>query len=412
MVGIRTFVIAASMLAFATLAAGAELFNEVILMGGTASDPGARAIGFGGAYTAVADDYTASFWNPAGLGQVRRIELNGSISQRNYQNQTLYFANPSDASSNFTKLSNLGVVFPVPAYRGSLVLALGYNLARNWDRISSFSDPENRGSATAVWKSAEELENGRLGFWSFATAMDLSPNVSLGAALQYWIGRDDYTISGLMWNSSGSSTSQTEQVLTTGLHGWRGSVGVLFRGGTVARFGAVIMSPIVFSATEDWSETGYGNGFWDYRIAEPFRIRGGTSLSLGRVLAAVDLDWMDWAQIEYRTDPPFPGYTEAGANIALRRDFRSTLGIHGGAEVMLPFYGLKARVGGGYDPSPEKGLGSDAAQKTLAGGLGVLLDETVMVDLGYSFRWWKQSSTFLSEDVHSQTLQLSIAYRF
>jgi len=409
--GIRTFVIAASVQAFVTMAPGAELFNEVILMGGTASDPGSRAIGLGGAYTAIADDYTASFWNPAGLAQVRRIELNGSLSQRNYRNQSMFFGNPTDASSNFTKLSNLGVVFPVPAYRGSLVFALGYNLARNWDRISSFSDPQNRGSATAVWKSAEELENGRLGFWSFATAMDLSPNVSLGAALQYWIGRDEYTISGLMWDSTWSAYASAQQEIATDLRGWRGNMGVLFRAGSVARLGLVILSPVVFDAREDWT-AGDSSGYWEYRIGEPFTIRGGASVSFGRVLAAVDLDWMDWAQIEYKSEPPMPDYNEATANIALRRDFRSTLGIHGGAEVMLPFYGLKARAGGGYDPSPEKGLGSDAAQKTLAGGLGVLLDETVMVDLGYSFRWWKQSSTFLSEDVHSQTLQLSIAYRF
>ena len=36
---------------------------------------GARASGMGGAYTAVADDFSAVFYNPAGLAQIRRAEL-------------------------------------------------------------------------------------------------------------------------------------------------------------------------------------------------------------------------------------------------------------------------------------------------------------------------------------------------
>lgn len=39
---------------------------------------GARAQGMGSAFSAVSDDATASFWNPAGLTQVRRTELNYS----------------------------------------------------------------------------------------------------------------------------------------------------------------------------------------------------------------------------------------------------------------------------------------------------------------------------------------------
>lgn len=38
---------------------------------------GARAAGMGGAFTGVADDATAGYWNPAGLTQVERIEVVG-----------------------------------------------------------------------------------------------------------------------------------------------------------------------------------------------------------------------------------------------------------------------------------------------------------------------------------------------
>ncbi|HPT47104.1 MAG TPA: UPF0164 family protein, partial [Candidatus Rifleibacterium sp.] len=35
---------------------------------------GARALGMGSAFTAVADDSTASFWNPAGLARLEKSE--------------------------------------------------------------------------------------------------------------------------------------------------------------------------------------------------------------------------------------------------------------------------------------------------------------------------------------------------
>ena len=39
------------------------------------SNPGARSLGFGGAFVAIADDATAAWANPAGLVQLARPEL-------------------------------------------------------------------------------------------------------------------------------------------------------------------------------------------------------------------------------------------------------------------------------------------------------------------------------------------------
>ena len=39
------------------------------------SNPGARSLGFGGAFVALADDATAAFANPAGLAQLTKPEL-------------------------------------------------------------------------------------------------------------------------------------------------------------------------------------------------------------------------------------------------------------------------------------------------------------------------------------------------
>lgn len=41
---------------------------------------GSRALGMGGAFVAVADDATASYWNPAGLGLVRELQISAAYT--------------------------------------------------------------------------------------------------------------------------------------------------------------------------------------------------------------------------------------------------------------------------------------------------------------------------------------------
>ena len=54
---------------------------------------GARAMGLGGAFTAVADDASAAYWNPAGLVQLDDPEIQGMVgSYVNGLNQNLYFS--------------------------------------------------------------------------------------------------------------------------------------------------------------------------------------------------------------------------------------------------------------------------------------------------------------------------------
>ncbi len=48
------------------------------------SNPGARSMGLGGAFAALADDATAAFANPAGLIQLNRSEISTEIRQWNY----------------------------------------------------------------------------------------------------------------------------------------------------------------------------------------------------------------------------------------------------------------------------------------------------------------------------------------
>jgi len=62
-------------LGFLLLAAGTAAQETPVVLEFSFSNPGARAMGLGGAFTALADDATAAFANPAGLVQLTKPEV-------------------------------------------------------------------------------------------------------------------------------------------------------------------------------------------------------------------------------------------------------------------------------------------------------------------------------------------------
>ena len=73
-------------LLFLALAAYADIFNQKTILVG---DKGAA---LGGAYAGVADDATATYYNPAGLMQIQNIKLNVSAQIVQYQQQEIQIA--------------------------------------------------------------------------------------------------------------------------------------------------------------------------------------------------------------------------------------------------------------------------------------------------------------------------------
>jgi long-subunit fatty acid transport protein len=72
-------------LLFAVLPATAPLAAQVITsFEFSLSNPGARSLGFGGAFVALADDATAAFANPAGLVQIGKPEISLEVRSRSY----------------------------------------------------------------------------------------------------------------------------------------------------------------------------------------------------------------------------------------------------------------------------------------------------------------------------------------
>jgi tetratricopeptide (TPR) repeat protein len=133
---------------------------------------GARAIGMGEAFTAVADDYSAVYYNPAGLGQIGQPEITLVHS--------LYFADGF--------YDNIGGVYPFGT-AGTLALGARYLNYGSIDQRDNFGNL--LGSYTPFDVSAE----GAFGF-------PLDRDSFLGFSSQ-WISQniDGVIQTGLLWNA-------------------------------------------------------------------------------------------------------------------------------------------------------------------------------------------------------------------
>ncbi len=143
----------------------------------TLSNPGARSVGLGGAFVALADDATAAFSNPAGLDQLTRPEVSAELR--------LEISSDFSESEDATDLTGLGFFsYVYPARRWSIA-AYGNRLA-------------------SVEFGLEETF--RVRNYGVSAAYRLSDPLSLGIGLSYFGGRlgelsstDWGVTAGLVW---------------------------------------------------------------------------------------------------------------------------------------------------------------------------------------------------------------------
>lgn len=143
----------------------------------TFSSPGARSMGFAGAFVPVADDATAAFANPAGLVQLMRPEVSLELRLRG--------ALESDEEGNSTLGAVSGVSFfsaVVPLGRWSFAL-YGHQLASLDFEASDTTGSRAVGMREASGERLEELSVGRLGF---AAAFRPRDNLALGLGISHF----------------------------------------------------------------------------------------------------------------------------------------------------------------------------------------------------------------------------------
>ena len=181
---------------------GPEAYSQAVLTLELGySNPGARSLGFGGAFAALADDATAAYANPAGLVQLNRPEI--SIEGRSWSYTTPYVhggrasGTPTgvgidttpdlrwrESRADFSGLSFLSYVHPMKKwslalYRHQLArFASAYSSNGLFAEGSTYLDTDR-------WIDRPGTADLSIVSWGFAAARRISDSLSLGLAMSY-----------------------------------------------------------------------------------------------------------------------------------------------------------------------------------------------------------------------------------
>jgi len=155
---------------------------------------GARAAGMADAFLAVADDATAASWNPAGLIQLERPEvsivgsLNAIYERLDADDHPEFNSDQNDWNAD---LNYLSFVYALPK------LVLGHNLTvslsyqRKYDfsrrlRLKYNTNAVLVGNVLSSFLKMDFEQTGGLSAFTPAVAVEITPRLSVGAALNIW----------------------------------------------------------------------------------------------------------------------------------------------------------------------------------------------------------------------------------
>ncbi|MFO7890201.1 MAG: outer membrane protein transport protein [bacterium] len=420
---------------------------------------GARPLSMGGAYTAMADDYYALYYNPAGLGQIKDFTFSGSFSNLQITDKLTFYDYNSTTDATFSKINSFGAAIPLPTTQGSLVIGIGYNRVRDFGKelITAQDVPVILTTPVIinsneylvdfdVWDSAEEYQKGSLSQTSVGASIEVAPDLYVGGGVNFWSGTKEYT-----WNFNeiggiydvdidtegdgafDTTTTYMLSDLSKQEHYKQEYSGINFSLGFLARtqdkkfsFGGVIKSPVNLEAKEDWEVIiqedvypGYqpvpdstSSGYGKFKVQSPWIFRCGAAYKYNFIRITGDIEFKDYSQIQFTTNPPVGNKYEE--NKYLRRNLEITIDYAVGGEITVPgLAGVDLILRGGYSVknSPYKYVQSSWDKKTLTFGAGVVFSNNFSFNVGYGNSSWIYEGDLIDkEDIELQKIYVDISY--
>ena len=431
---------------------------------------GARALGMGGAFVAVADDATAASWNPGGLTQLERPELSLVYSWKwRSEDFSSEFHPEMDGgnSVDFSDVNYLSFVYPIPKTIGgrNLILSLNYQRKYDFDRdlnfryrdISAFT-----GGIGSFNTKVNYSQRGQLATLSPAFGFEITDRLSVGAVINIWdesilpdnewkVRQEErrvVRINGMTLPVSWSKLRVEENY--DNFKGVNSTWGILYKPTEHLSIGAVYTTK--FNADVDYSRVvrtntmfafpGYTKYSTDYTITFPSAIGLGVAYRFpnDKLTLSFDVTRREWDQfILYDDHNPSISMHRVSGVTGLPKYLSSvdpTYTFRLGAEYVFvnpnkPEQNLlpSLRAGIFYDPEPAGGrretwygLGKvtgnvdDYYGFTL--GAGILIHNRVNLDIAYQYRWGDnvRKDTFnmagTDADVDQHTIYLSTVIYF
>jgi long-subunit fatty acid transport protein len=423
------------------------------------SGVGVRAMGMGGAFAGVADDFSALYWNPAGLAQQRHFEVYTGFLHNRFGNNSIQAGTSASAELKNTRFGSLGVVLPYPVYRGSLVFAAGFNRVKDFDYALRILGPSG---ADALRTDNTFRHEGELAMTSVGAAVEVAPSVALGAAFNFLSG-EDQALNQYEWVDSEDRFVEQRRFVARDTFedeyptAFTATLGALFRSSREKpklRFGATLSSGATHQVRYLFkglpSSTAYNLVEFDdgtvrqnverrddgtfvevgqeevrgsYKISLPLEFGLGVSgQPMTGLLVAGSAHWAGWSQTEYQGEDK----NELRAGAAFDTQYRDLTRYHLGVEWQVPVVAVDLRAGFYTDPLPFVGprdpqlspgpdnpliaLVQDRRYYTL--GAGLAIEEVVRADLAWTHGSYEQLEGPLAEKVSGDRVMVGVSCRF
>ncbi len=418
------------------------------------SEPGigysGKALGMGNSFIAIANDYSATYFNPAGLGQLKNSFLSGGLSFDNTSNETNLFNSKTEYSHKNTTLNQFGFVYSYPTRRGSFVIALGYSQNKDFNGGFEFNGYNTANSSmiqeltdgkddlayelrtsygvfdeddnylydeTSVKgrlnQSGSIREEGEISAYTASAAIEIAPRLFVGGTLNLYGGtykRDkeyyeddsknvyrDLLIDGNE-STRDFETFNLNDIVEWNLSGYDFKFGIHYTFNRFLSFGATIKTPSEYTIEETYSREGYSqfaSKRYDYKdkeseieydIQTPYEIAMGLAYSYKGAKLSGQITMIDYTQMEF-TEGLGNNY-RSDINKNIDDIFTTVFNYNFGAEFKLPRIPMKLRAGFMYYSSPYDGDPSAFDKKYITFGGGVLLGKVLIIDAAYSYGWW------------------------
>ena len=389
---------------------------------------GARTMGMGGASLGLADDFTALYWNPAGMAQIQKFEMFSSLSHNTAIADTYFTGDAvkTATSRSQMRLNSIGFVYPFLAKQGGWAIAFGYNRSQNFDNQTAIQgvDPSNGTEFSGLAINEINANSGGIGIWSFGTSVYISKRILIGGSLDFWQGNSlnelDTTATDIADIDRELARFRYQDEIDREYSGIGGRIGLLAHLTDEISLGVTVVSPVELGVDEQWYQSTIADyddgerssdtesGALAYDIERPFEIGAGAAVKLfnKQLILAGDVQFTDWRQTRY---DPAPADDISHDNF--ERFYDTTVQVRLGAEYQIPIIATHIRLGYLRDPIPLRYTQVDT-HDFLTAGVGKIFEDSLKLDVTYVLGGWAQERNEVKTEHLTHRVFVSAAYRF
>ena len=372
---------------------------------------GTRAVGLGNNYTALSQDYSAIFWNPAGLAFIPTREVNVGIGGSKFETDTKLSGSSTEYRKSLMQLSNIGLVRSLPTTRGGFAFALGFSTPYNLNDLRKFSGsdqwldtvgleilehPERgilRKGETLTYDEFRYYASGNLGMWSASAGLQVTQGLGFGASISLIKGTQKSHKSILSHTKQGMFDDGSEITSTVNYTGFDLRIGGLYQVNSKLSVGARIELPQSIRYQEKLSIAGLSG---DLDLSGNLKSSLAGAFGVATVLSFATIS----ADLNYRS--PNPDFDEG--DLAYWK-------IGAGAGVEMPLRAINAIVRGGYswkelDCYPyaeysgntlqvDKSIQTSAIDnlQMITGGVTFILSRSITFEAAYAYSHYSTKTT-------------------